>query len=123
MEMVGRGGARAARSSRQGPWFPPRSPPLSGGHGSSHQPRAQSSRSCATLVVKNSVTIQPWECTVGPRRDRIQWSLLCRCSDRCLGRTRSEEHTSELQSHLKLVCRLLLAKKKVLQILNIHNID
>src|SRR5207237_9797539 len=27
-------------------------------------------------------------------------------------RGRSEEHTSELQSHLKLVCRLLLAKKK-----------
>src|SRR5260370_19026081 len=25
---------------------------------------------------------------------------------------RSEEHTSELQSHLNLVCRLLLAKKK-----------
>src|SRR5207237_8288430 len=25
---------------------------------------------------------------------------------------RSEEHTSELQSHLKLVCRLLLEKKK-----------
>src|SRR5207237_7082986 len=25
--------------------------------------------------------------------------------------TRSEEHTSELQSHLKLVCRLLLEKK------------
>src|SRR5207237_10687966 len=28
---------------------------------------------------------------------------------RCL---RSEEHTSELQSHLKIVCRLLLEKKK-----------
>src|SRR5260370_8826361 len=27
-------------------------------------------------------------------------------------RTRSEEHTSELQSHLNLVCRLLLQKKK-----------
>src|SRR4029434_11313349 len=27
---------------------------------------------------------------------------------------RSEEHTSELQSHLNLVCRLLLAKKKVI---------
>src|SRR5260370_5112659 len=27
---------------------------------------------------------------------------------------RSEEHTSELQSHLNLVCRLLLEKKKVL---------
>src|SRR5260370_9013473 len=30
------------------------------------------------------------------------------------GRRRSEEHTSELQSHLNLVCRLLLEKKKVI---------
>src|SRR5260370_31850587 len=29
------------------------------------------------------------------------------------GDQRSEEHTSELQSHLNLVCRLLLEKKKV----------
>src|SRR5260370_31946196 len=29
-----------------------------------------------------------------------------------VGRQRSEEHTSELQSHLNLVCRLLLEKKK-----------
>src|SRR5260370_11880851 len=28
------------------------------------------------------------------------------------GNARSEEHTSELQSHLNLVCRLLLEKKK-----------
>src|SRR5260370_18573441 len=28
------------------------------------------------------------------------------------GSVRSEEHTSELQSHLNLVCRLLLEKKK-----------
>src|SRR5438477_8246878 len=28
------------------------------------------------------------------------------------GRGRSEEHTSELQSHVNLVCRLLLEKKK-----------
>src|SRR5260370_23611212 len=28
------------------------------------------------------------------------------------GMDRSEEHTSELQSHLNLVCRLLLEKKK-----------
>src|SRR5260370_20010179 len=28
-------------------------------------------------------------------------------------RPRSEEHTSELQSHLNLVCRLLLEKKKI----------
>src|SRR5260370_16492863 len=29
---------------------------------------------------------------------------------------RSEEHTSELQSHLNLVCRLLLEKKKTTQL-------
>src|SRR2546429_5034871 len=29
------------------------------------------------------------------------------------GRSRSEEHTSELQSRLHLVCRLLLEKKKI----------
>src|SRR6266540_4540354 len=32
------------------------------------------------------------------------------CASRC--RVRSEEHTSELQSHHDLVCRLLLEKKK-----------
>src|SRR5207237_1540115 len=31
-------------------------------------------------------------------------------------RRRSEEHTSELQSHLNLVCRLLLEKKNVVKI-------
>src|SRR5260370_27965902 len=30
----------------------------------------------------------------------------------CSHHARSEEHTSELQSHLNLVCRLLLEKKK-----------
>src|SRR5699024_12000763 len=32
-----------------------------------------------------------------------------------LGRARSEEHTSELQSRFDLVCRLLLEKKKATQ--------
>src|SRR5260370_23044443 len=36
----------------------------------------------------------------------------------CLGR--SEEHTSELQSHLNLVCRLLLEKKKILSAESLH---
>src|SRR2546429_127320 len=36
---------------------------------------------------------------------------LCR-RPRTLGQLRSEEHTSELQSRLHLVCRLLLEKKK-----------
>src|SRR2546429_6452513 len=35
------------------------------------------------------------------------------------GVTRSEEHTSELQSRLHLVCRLLLEKKKIKQIITI----
>src|SRR5207237_7104039 len=34
------------------------------------------------------------------------------------GKRRSEEHTSELQSHLNLVCRLLLEKKKKKQTSN-----
>src|SRR2546422_6350626 len=33
-----------------------------------------------------------------------------------VGRQRSEEHTSELQSRLHLVCRLLLEKKKKINI-------
>src|SRR5205085_10366266 len=38
-----------------------------------------------------------------------------RCSTPCAQhwRTRSEEHTSELQSQSNLVCRLLLEKKKI----------
>src|SRR5438034_9186848 len=34
------------------------------------------------------------------------------CGGACRVRWRSEEHTSELQSHSDLVCRLLLEKKK-----------
>src|SRR5260370_27170307 len=43
-----------------------------------------------------------------PRRRRLRHR---RGLSRLQGR--SEEHTSELQSHLNLVCRLLLAKKKI----------
>src|SRR5438034_7917157 len=47
---------------------------------------------------------------VGPRDDP-RTSL--EASLRRLGSERSEEHTSELQSHSDLVCRLLLEKKKI----------
>src|SRR6185369_17579155 len=50
----------------------------------------------------------------GPQRDRP------RCSRRRPG-WRSEEHTSELQSHLNLVCRLLLEKKKTKKLTSFHN--
>src|SRR2546429_4984794 len=52
----------------------------------------------------------------GPRpapHESIGWRDRIRTGDRAHGpRRRSEEHTSELQSRLHLVCRLLLEKKK-----------
>src|SRR5438477_7716996 len=45
----------------------------------------------------------------GVKRVRRMW-LKSGKQLRCL---RSEEHTSELQSHVNLVCRLLLEKKKI----------
>src|SRR2546429_4511241 len=48
----------------------------------------------------------------GSKSDRSEFrGPLPPCSERLLG-PRSEEHTSELQSRLHLVCRLLLEKKK-----------
>src|SRR2546422_5203878 len=49
------------------------------------------------------------------RLDKRKWCPPLRVRGRPRGfrcRTRSEEHTSELQSRLHLVCRLLLEKKK-----------
>src|SRR6266480_8002525 len=53
------------------------------------------------------------ERAVRPARDEPRDEGTCRLVPTSLlsGR-RSEEHTSELQSHVKLVCRLLLEKKK-----------
>src|SRR5260370_15187313 len=42
----------------------------------------------------------------------IRAAALRRRTTRASSTRRSEEHTSELQSHLNLVCRLLLEKKK-----------
>src|SRR5438034_8894963 len=66
-----------------------------------------------TLSLHDALPIYP---VPGSRRG-------CRCGRRSAGRPsgcatlvrgspRSEEHTSELQSHSDLVCRLLLEKKK-----------
>src|SRR2546422_5995582 len=51
-------------------------------------------------------------CSVATTRS---WRKVCIGGSRCRRHaihTRSEEHTSELQSRLHLVCRLLLEKKK-----------
>src|SRR5690242_21301417 len=47
-----------------------------------------------------------------PKTGRFEWAA-ARAVQRF--RLRSEEHTSELQSHVNLVCRLLLEKKKLSQ--------
>src|SRR2546429_5430664 len=54
-----------------------------------------------------------------PRRERYDEQRIRRLEEDSIGRRRelvrehrSEEHTSELQSRLHLVCRLLLEKKK-----------
>src|SRR5207249_11777518 len=49
-------------------------------------------------------------CSIAGRRAQIPAPSSSPRSPR--GRTRSEEHTSELQSRFDLVCRLLLEKKK-----------
>src|SRR5260370_14496102 len=52
----------------------------------------------------------------GERTDRVLPTFLVR-------EMRSEEHTSELQSHLNLVCRLLLEKKKITMSSQLQKID
>src|SRR2546426_8924880 len=60
-----------------------------------------------------------------PRQSRIPSTLSQRfsASRACGGSpiSRSEEHTSELQSPCNLVCRLLLEKKKKDSICNLHS--
>src|SRR5260370_13300254 len=56
----------------------------------------------STLFPYTTLFRSPWP---APRWATTAWTATRRC-------VRSEEHTSELQSHLNLVCRLLLEKKK-----------
>src|SRR5260370_21229296 len=59
----------------------------------------------STLFPYTTLFRSPAEFQGGPRPERRPRRAVVRW-------TRSEEHTSELQSHLNLVCRLLLEKKK-----------
>src|SRR5438034_7487517 len=56
-------------------------------------------------------TPRSWSRIAGTSPIRIQRSWTC-CRVVMSANPRSEEHTSELQSHSDLVCRLLLEKKK-----------
>src|SRR2546422_4595514 len=59
-------------------------------------------------------TLFPYTTLFRSIRRRSRWSPTCRTrtSGGSIAADRSEEHTSELQSRLHLVCRLLLEKKK-----------
>src|SRR2546422_3787395 len=56
-------------------------------------------------LVESGVTVPPGPATLIVERPKAPYTAFGRS-------TRSEEHTSELQSRLHLVCRLLLEKKK-----------
>src|SRR5260370_12658022 len=55
----------------------------------------------------------------------VQYKIAFAAGSQSTYQQRSEEHTSELQSHLNLVCRLLLEKKKKkttkLHLINLYN--
>src|SRR5260221_7090392 len=58
-------------------------------------------------------TSQPLLCPARALHRPLSDRVRARCPDRGPSDSRSEEHTSELQSHSDLVCRLLLEKKKI----------
>src|SRR5260370_5940589 len=66
------------------------------------------------LVYLNPTLQNPTAITLAEDRRQEIASIAKRCHVRIVEDDpyRSEEHTSELQSHLNLVCRLLLEKKK-----------
>src|SRR5260370_41710987 len=71
--------------------------------------RAISTGSATSLLPQNP--IRPMRTIAEKFADVFAaWAAALMCSRRF--NSRSEEHTSELQSHLNLVCRLLLEKKK-----------
>src|SRR5437773_12335452 len=60
----------------------------------------------------NSVASGNWRMISSPKASSQQMFGATSCPASASGLGRSEEHTSELQSHHDLVCRLLLEKKK-----------
>src|SRR5438034_5754636 len=75
----------------------------------------RSSRMCAKSARKFQPTIWTCQRSCGARRKRPEALNSVRRGESRVAPSlfRSEEHTSELQSHSDLVCRLLLEKKKI----------
>src|SRR2546429_869853 len=70
-----------------------------------------------TLSLHDALPIFFWHRPGGDHRLRL-WTSNSRRARLTGAMLRSEEHTSELQSRLHLVCRLLLEKKKELHTLS-----
>src|SRR5467141_2381236 len=68
---------------------------------------AQGKHAEAADYFRDHLRVDPADCDA-----RLRLAELCERYLADPGGARSEEHTSELQSHLNLVCRLLLEKKK-----------
>src|SRR2546422_3885143 len=64
-----------------------------------------------TAQVRGAAQLEPENPARSGRKQRY-WVNQCDAVSPRPGHLRSEEHTSELQSRLHLVCRLLLEKKK-----------
>src|SRR5438034_4412371 len=71
-----------------------------------------SSDVCSSDLIGESVLVDDAGRTVGQQRRAGEPVGAAERHVALYGLTRSEEHTSELQSHSDLVCRLLLEKKK-----------
>src|SRR5690606_39288602 len=116
-----RPGSPAARSVPAARWSPSGCPPA----------RSRSPRAIVCLLPRDGRTPSPgsachlprwydWYMTTSPQHRRTRTSSVAVTGGRVVpvdgepidGGTRSEEHTSELQSRENLVCRLLLEKKK-----------
>src|SRR2546422_6922322 len=63
-------------------------------------------------TVELTVPEEPWPPAINTRPSESSAAVAPERASKGL-RARSEEHTSELQSRLHLVCRLMLAKKKL----------
>src|SRR5438874_9433380 len=84
------------------------------------QPPASTLFPYTTLFRSGSICERPSSTNgKGERRqlqDRVPVARRALCPEMLLHHSRSEEHTSELQSRRDIVCRLLLEKKKAVPI-------
>src|SRR5690348_18013560 len=77
-----------------------------------------------TLSLHDALPISAWRtCRPTPSPNTTSSRCSRTRAARSTWATRSEEHTSELQSPVHLVCRLLLEKKKKMKILRLLEIN